>query len=67
MREIIHLRVVLVMLVLTLMWSTAGVVAHHLDAARSFGVTFWRSFFAVLSLLVILPLWQGRKIWSEIE
>ena len=55
------------MLVLTLMWSTADVVTRHLDAARSFGVTFWRSFFAVLSLLVILPLWQGRKIWSEIE
>ena len=54
------------MLVLTLMWSTADVVTRHLDAARSFGVIFWRSFFAVLSLLVILPLWQGRKIWSEI-
>lgn len=41
------------------LWSTAGVVTRHLEAARSFEVTFWRSFFTVLSLLVILPLWQG--------
>ena len=55
------------MLVVTLMWSTAGVVTRHLDAARSFEVTFWRSFFTVLSLLVILPVWQGRKVWSDIR
>jgi drug/metabolite transporter (DMT)-like permease len=55
------------MLLVTLMWSTAGVVTRHLDAARSFEVTFWRSFFTVLSLLVILPVWQGRKVWSDIR
>ena len=30
------------------MWSTAGVVTRHLEQARSFEVTFWRSFFTVL-------------------
>jgi hypothetical protein len=33
-------------------------------AARSFEVTFWRSFFTVLCLLVILPVWQGRGVFS---
>jgi drug/metabolite transporter (DMT)-like permease len=55
------------MLVVTLMWSTAGVVTRHLDAARSFELTFWRSFFTVLSLLVILPVWQGCKVWADIQ
>ena len=49
----------------TALWSIAGVVTRHLEQARSFEVTFWRSFFTVLSLLVILPLWQGRGVWSR--
>ena len=49
----------------TALWSIAGVVTRQLEAARSFEVTFWRSFFTVLSLLVILPLWQGRGVWSR--
>jgi drug/metabolite transporter (DMT)-like permease len=44
----------------------AGVVTRHLEEARSFEVTFWRSFFTVMSLLVILPLWQGRGVWSRL-
>ncbi len=49
----------------TALWSTAGVVTRHLEQARSFEVTFWRSFFTLASLLVILPLWQGRGVWSR--
>ncbi|MBC7619280.1 MAG: DMT family transporter [Candidatus Saccharibacteria bacterium] len=62
-----HLTAVILMLVVTLMWSTAGVVTRHLDAARSFEVTYWRSFFTAASLMVILPLWQGRKVWRDIR
>lgn len=62
-----HSKAVILMLAVTLMWSTAGVVTRHLDAARSFEATFWRSFFTSVSLLVILPLWQGRKVWSDIR
>ena len=50
----------------TALWSMAGVVTRHLEQARSFEVTFWRSFFTVVSLLVILPLWQGRSVWSRL-
>lgn len=51
------------MVAVTLMWSIAGVVTRQLDAARSFEVTFWRSAFTALSLMVILPLWKGPGVW----
>ena len=56
---------VLLMVAVTLMWSIAGVVTRHLEQARSFEITFWRSFFTVLSLLVILPFWQGRAVFAQ--
>lgn len=49
------------MVAVTLMWSIAGVVTRQLEQARSFEVTFWRSLFTALSLLLILPLWRGRQ------
>lgn len=55
------------MLAVTMMWSIAGVVTRHLEHARSFEVTFWRSFFTVLSLLVILPLFQGRDVFRRMQ
>ena len=48
------------------LWSTAGVVTRHLEEARSFEMTFWRSFFTVLSLLLILPLWQGKNVFAKL-
>jgi drug/metabolite transporter (DMT)-like permease len=55
------------MVVVTLMWATAGVVTRHLEHARSFEVTFWRSFFTLLALMVILPAWQGRRVFTKIR
>ncbi|MDH4134491.1 MAG: DMT family transporter [Gammaproteobacteria bacterium] len=63
--KLTHSRAVVLMVAVTLMWSTAGVVSRHLESARSFEVTFWRSLFTLLSLAVILPLWQGRGIWRK--
>jgi drug/metabolite transporter (DMT)-like permease len=62
-----HTQAVFLMVAVTLMWSIAGVVTRHLEHARSFEVTFWRSFFTVLSLLVILPFFQGRVVFSRIR
>jgi drug/metabolite transporter (DMT)-like permease len=56
-----HRRAVLTMLVVTLMWSTAGVVTRHLEVARSFEVTFWRSAFTVLALAPLLAWLRGGK------
>jgi drug/metabolite transporter (DMT)-like permease len=65
--KLTHSRAVLLMVAITLMWSIAGVVTRHLESARSFEVTFWRSFFTLLSLMVILPLFQGREVFSRIR
>ncbi len=62
-----HGQAVGLMVLVTLMWSIAGVVTRQLEQARSFEVTFWRSFFTVISLLVILPLWQGPSVWRRIH
>ena len=62
-----HRQAVGMMVGVTLMWSIAGVVTRHLEAARSFEVTFWRSFFTVLSLLVILPWLQGRAVFAKLR
>ena len=60
-----HGQAVTLMVLVTAMWSIAGVVTRHLEAARSFEVTFWRSLFTLLSLLLILPLWQGRAVFGR--
>ena len=60
MTGLTHGRAVWLMVAVTLMWATAGVVTRHLEHARSFEVTFWRSLFTAISLAVILPVWQGR-------
>lgn len=61
-----HNRAVLLMVAVTLLWSTAGVVTRQLESARSFEITFWRSAFTALSLLVILPFFQGRQVFRQI-
>ncbi len=65
--KLTHNQAVFLMIAVTLMWSTAGVVTRHLEHAQSFEVTFWRSFFTVLSLLVILPFFQGREVFAKIR
>src|SRR4051812_9221134 len=62
-----HAQAVFGMVAVTLMWSIAGVITRHLEHARSFEITFWRSFFTVASLLVILPFFQGREVFSRIR
>ena len=50
------------MLLVTLMWSSAGVVTRHLEAARGFEITFWRSGFNAVALVVILGVMRGRAL-----
>lgn len=61
-----HGMAVWTMVLATALWATAGVVTRHLDHAQGFEVTFWRSLFTVVSLLIILPAWQGRGLWSRL-
>ena len=54
------------MVLVAFLWSTAGVVSRHLQAAQGFELTFWRSFFTVVSLIIILPIFQGAAVFMRI-
>jgi drug/metabolite transporter (DMT)-like permease len=61
-----HSRAVFLMVLVTLMWSIAGVVTRHLEAARAFEITFWRSAFTVLALTVGLTAMRGPAWWQDV-
>lgn len=61
-----HRRAVSLMILTTLLWSMAGVVARHLDSAQSFEVTFWRSFFCAITLAIGLTWLRGFTLWREL-
>ncbi|HEX6719973.1 MAG TPA: DMT family transporter [Burkholderiaceae bacterium] len=61
-----HSRAVLLMVLVTLMWSIAGVVTRHLEAARAFEITFWRSAFTVLALTIGLTAMRGALWWQDV-
>jgi len=63
-----HRKAVWVLVAATLMWSIAGVVSRHLEAARSFEVTFWRSGFNALALVVLLSWLRGPAVlWQTLR
>lgn len=62
-----HARAVALMVLVTFLWSIAGVVTRHLDAARSFEVTFWRSLFNAAALLLALGWLRGAGLWLRIR
>ncbi len=57
-----HRRAVWVMVAATLLWSIAGVVSRQLEAARSFEITFWRSAFNALALVLLLSWLRGPRV-----
>jgi drug/metabolite transporter (DMT)-like permease len=63
-----HSQAVAVMVAATLMWSIAGVVSRQLESARGFEVTFWRSAFNMLALLLMLSWMRGpRALWHSLQ
>jgi drug/metabolite transporter (DMT)-like permease len=52
------------MVVVTLLWSVAGVVSRHLQAAESFEVTFFRSLFNFAALAAALTAMRGAALWA---
>jgi drug/metabolite transporter (DMT)-like permease len=57
-----HARAVALMVLVTLLWSIAGVVTRWLDDARGFEITFWRSAANALALLVLLSVLRGPRV-----
>ena len=47
-----HRHAIFTMIICGLLWSMAGVFTRHLDSAKSFEVTFWRSFFCAVALII---------------
>jgi drug/metabolite transporter (DMT)-like permease len=62
-----HRRAVYLMLLVTLLWSTAGVVTRHLEAARGFELTFWRSGFNAIALVIGLRWLRGPAVWAQLR
>lgn len=62
-----HRLAVALMVLVTLLWSIAGVVARHLEFAASFEVTFWRSLFNALALSVALTVMRGTALWRGLR
>jgi drug/metabolite transporter (DMT)-like permease len=62
-----HSRAVFLMVLVTLLWSIAGVVTRHLEAARAFEITFWRSAFTMVALTVGLSAMRGTAWWHEVR
>ena len=61
-----HRRAVSLMIIAALMWSIAGVITRHLDSTRSFEVSFWRSGFNALALVVGLTAMRGAGLWRSL-
>jgi drug/metabolite transporter (DMT)-like permease len=62
-----HGRAVAAMVLVTLLWSIAGVVTRQLESARSFEVTFWRSAFNAIALTVALLVWRRGALWTRLR
>jgi drug/metabolite transporter (DMT)-like permease len=54
------------MIVAPVLWSSAGVVARHIERAEPFEQVFWRSLFA-FSFVLITLLFQGKHPWAAVR
>ncbi len=61
-----HARAVAGMIVVTLMWSSAGIVSRQLQSAEAFEVTFFRSLFNVIGLGIALTWMRGWTLWRDL-
>jgi drug/metabolite transporter (DMT)-like permease len=48
-------------------WSIAGVFTRHLEAAKGFEVTFWRSLFCALTVVIIIVFMQKKNLFATIK
>ncbi|MBX3635056.1 MAG: DMT family transporter [Rubrivivax sp.] len=63
-----HRSAVWAMVACSLMWSIAGVVSRHFEAAQGFEVTFWRSAFNALALVLMLGEMRGPSaLWATLR
>lgn len=56
-----HRNAALLLAFCALLWSSAGVMTRHLQAAEGFEITFWRSFFCVIGVALALAWRTGGR------
>jgi drug/metabolite transporter (DMT)-like permease len=66
-KRMTHARAAAWMVGACVLWSTAGLVTRWLDHAQSWEVTYWRSFFAAVSMAGILALTRRREAWAVVR
>ncbi len=63
----LHRRAVMTLVLCCFLWSIAGIVTRNLDSAKSFEVTFWRSFFCMVALIIWFIWNEGYAAWAHIR
>jgi drug/metabolite transporter (DMT)-like permease len=62
-----HRRGVVLVMTAAFLWSIAGVFTRHLESARSFEVTFWRSLFAAIFVAGVLLYQQREQAFARLR
>ena len=63
-----HRKGIVLMLGATLCWATAGVLVRNMEVTDGWKITFWRSFFMTVFMLLVLTYRHGSGgIWQRIR
>ena len=63
-----HRKGIVLMLGATLCWATAGVLVRNMEVTDGWKITFWRSFFMTVFMLLVLAYRHGSGgIWQRIR
>ncbi|MGH8731637.1 MAG: DMT family transporter, partial [Burkholderiales bacterium] len=57
-----HRKGIAMMVGATLCWATAGILVRNMDVTDGWKITFWRSFFMTVFLLVVLSVQHGSRL-----
>jgi drug/metabolite transporter (DMT)-like permease len=60
-------RAILTLIACCFCWSIAGVFTRHLEAAKSFEVTFWRSLFCAVTVALIIVFVQKKNLFATLK
>ena len=63
----LHRRAVFTLILCCFLWSIAGLVTRNLDSAKSFEVTFWRSFWCAVAMIIWFAWHERGAAWAHIR
>ena len=62
-----HRKGIALMIGATLCWATAGVLVRNMEVTDGWKITFWRSFFMTVFLLVVLSFQHGSRLLQRVH